>query len=102
MSSKIKVYIIPQKMSGTGSIHDIASDQYDREIRFASGCKYAVVLAAYYGGKGYTTHHTDKAAISASLRAGSHSHRIIDVYGNEYSYDSPNGPLIMTKETLSK
>ena len=77
-------FTIPQKMSGTGSIHDIASDMFDRDIVFAPGCKFAVVLASYYGGKGYTTHKTEEAAIAASRRNSEYSHRIIDTEGNEY------------------
>lgn len=78
------MYVIPQKMSNSGTIHDIASDMHDREIRFARGCKYAVVSAAYYGGKGYTTHRTAEAAIGASRKNREYSHLIIDADGNEY------------------
>ena len=78
-------YTIPQKMSGTSSIHDISSDMFDRNIVFAPGCKYAVVLSSYYGGKGYTTHKTAAAAAAASRRNSEYSHRIIDTAGNEYS-----------------
>lgn len=81
----ITTHTIPQKMSGTGSIHDIASDLFDRDIVFGPGCKYAVVRASYYGGKGYTTHKTEDAAIAASRRQGDYSHRIIDTEGREYS-----------------
>lgn len=82
------IYTIPQKMSGTGSIHDIASDLYDRDIVFAPGCKYAVVLSSYYGGKGYTTHKTEFAAIAQSHKQREYSHKIIDSDGNSYSvYD---------------
>lgn len=80
----MKTFTIEQKMSGTGSIHDIASDLFDREIVFAKGCKYAVVLASYYGGKGYTAHKTEKAAVAASKRNRDYSHMIIDAEGNEY------------------
>ena len=41
----MKTYTIPQKMSGTGTIHDIASQHYDREIRFRKGCEYAISFA---------------------------------------------------------
>jgi hypothetical protein len=78
------IFTIPQKMSGTGSIHDIASDMFNRDIVFAPGCKFAVVLASHYGGKGYTTHKTEEAAISASRSNSEYSHRIIDTEGNEY------------------
>ena len=89
-------YVIEQKMSNTGSIHDIASDCYDREIVFAPGCKYAVVLASYYGGKGYTTHRTQGAAIQASRRVKDYSHAIIDAEGNVYD-DMYGERLVMRK-----
>lgn len=78
------VYTIPAKMSNSGSIHDIASDMSDRAIRFAPGAIYAVVLASYYGGKGYTTHKTADAAIKASKALRDCSHEIIDVNGSRY------------------
>lgn len=77
--------IIEQKTSGTGNIHDLASQHFDREIVFRAGCKFAVVLASYYGGKGYTTHRTESAAIAASKRNGDYSHQVIDDEGNRYS-----------------
>jgi len=80
----MKTYTIEQRMSGTGSIHDIASDQYDRIIKFPEGSKYAVVTAAYYGGKGYTTHRTTEATIEQSNRSDC-SHIIIDADGNQYA-----------------
>jgi hypothetical protein len=79
-------YTIEKKMSGTGTIYDIASDQVDREIVFAAGCKYAVVLASYYSGKGYTTHKTADAAIKQSrkLDRENYAHAIIDANGSMY------------------
>lgn len=82
-----KTYVIPQKMSGTGTIHDIESNLFERDIVFAPGCKYAVVLASYYGGKGYTTHKTEKSTIAASRRCREYSHQIIDAQGNHYYCD---------------
>lgn len=78
-------YVIPQKMSGTGSIHDIASDLFDREI--AGRGSYAVVLASYYGGKGYTTHMTQEAAArqAGKLSRQGYSYEIIDGDGNYYT-----------------
>lgn len=78
-------YTIPQKMSNTGTIYDLASDTYDRNVIFAAGCKYAVVLASYYGGKGYTTHKTETAAIAASRRNRHYAHEIIDTEGFRYT-----------------
>ena len=80
-------YTIPQKTSGTGSIHDIASDMCDRDIKFAKGCSFAVMLSSYYGGKGYTTHKTEGAAIRASHANNDYSHVIIDASGNRYEVD---------------
>jgi len=79
-------YTITSKMSNTGSIHDIASSDYDRDIIFKNGALYAVVLASYYGGKGYTTHKTKDAAIkkSSQLTRDGFSHAIIDTEGAQY------------------
>jgi hypothetical protein len=84
----MKVYTIEQKMSGTGNIHDIASEHYDREIKFRRGTKFAVVLASYYGDH-YSTHKTKDAAAEMSARQTrlGVSHKIIDTDGNEYISD---------------
>ncbi len=79
----MKTLTISAKMSGTGSIHNIA-DVHDRDIRFPKGTEYAVVVASYYGGKGYTTHKTADAAINKSKELSDTSHEIIDADGNEY------------------
>lgn len=79
------IYTIPSKSSNSGSIHDIASDRCDRDIVFGSGCTYAVVLASYYDGRGYTTHKTESATVAASKRNSKYSHKIIDDNGNEYA-----------------
>ena len=86
----MKKVIIPQKMSGTGTIHDIASAHYDREIKFPKGAKYAVVLSSYYGGKGYTTHKTESAALQASRRQREWSHQIVSVDGWIHFDDGDN------------
>jgi len=70
-------------MSGTGNIHDIAGEQ-DRVICFPAGAQFAVVTASYYGGKGYTTHKTEGAAMATSKSLGDYSHEIIDTEGNTY------------------
>lgn len=80
----MKTITIKQKMSGTGSIHDIASNMFDRDINFKKGKKYAVVLAAYYGGKGYTTHKTEQAAINQAAKVSDYSKKIIDDEGRTY------------------
>lgn len=73
-------YTISQK-GDAGSIHDIASALYDREIDFPKNHIYAVVLADYYGGKGYTTHRTAAAAIAKSREMSNYSHAIINLDG---------------------
>ena len=87
----MKVLTIPQKMSNSGSIHDLESDLYDRKIRFRAGTKYAVVLAAYYGGHGYTTHKTPEATIRQSQKLANWSHRIIDDQGNMLEHNGLDG-----------
>jgi threonine aldolase len=54
-------YVIKQKMSGTGTIHDLSGEHYDREVVFPKNKKYAVITAAYYGGP-ITYHKTLQAA----------------------------------------
>lgn len=78
---------IQQKASGTGSIHDVASDLFDRDIVFAPGCVYAVILSSYYGGKGYSTHKSPEAAIAASRKNKDYSHIIVDIQGNRLEPD---------------
>lgn len=79
----MKTYTIPQKMSGTGTIHDIASQHYDREIKFRKGCEYAVVLASYYGDT-YKTFKSEKACARYARKMKDYSYQIIDAEGNRY------------------
>jgi len=78
----MKIYTINQKMSGTGNIHDIASEQVDRDIKFKAGTKYAVVLSSFYGGNLYTTH---KTLVAAQIKHNniSESSTIIDTDGHD-------------------
>ena len=80
----MEILTIDRKESGCGNIHSLSSDLEDREIRFRKGTEYAVVLAAYYGGKGYTTHRTEEAAVETYKRLSKEwSCRIVDTDGNE-------------------
>ena len=83
----MKTYTIPKKMSGTGTIYDIASCIVDRDIVFPSGCRYAIVDAAYYGGKGYTVHRTESGVIAAVERLGNYAYQIIDSTGRRYEVE---------------
>lgn len=78
----MKTYTIPQKISGSGSIHDIESDLYERDIRFPKNHIFAVVLAAYYGGKGYSVHRTQEAAVKKALALNDYSYVIINDRGD--------------------
>lgn len=53
---------IAQKMSGTGTIHDLASEFYDITIRMGTKYHYAVGAPSYYGTK-WTRHETIEAAM---------------------------------------
>ena len=85
----MKTLIIPQKPSGTGSIHDIASDLYPREIQFPSNAVFALVLSSYYGDK-YTTHCTADAVVMASKKYSYYSKTIVDIDGNHYDIEDGN------------
>lgn len=83
--------IISQKMSGTGSIHDLADQHRERVIKGRG--KYAVVLAAFYGGRGYTTHATEGAAIrqAKKLRKNGYSLQILDSDGKRVEVCNDRG-----------
>lgn len=82
------IVIIPQKMSGTGTIHDIANQHFDREINFGDDGKYAIVLASYYGnGDNYYIARTKEEAIELHERHKEFSHQIIDRDGDPISVD---------------
>lgn len=83
----MKKVIIPQKQSNTGSIHDIASHHYDREIKFPKGAQYAIVLASFYGDDEYTTHKTESATIQADKRQSEYSRTIVGADGWVYQVD---------------
>ena len=59
---------IPQKQSNTGSIHDLNSDTHDRVIPVTEGTTHVIILAAYYGGRGYSAHKSAESA-AAKMRA---------------------------------
>ena len=79
----MKSYIIKQKISGTGTIRDIASQHYDREIKFRKGCEYAIVWASFYGDI-YKTFKTAEACAKVARKIES-SFTIIDADGNRYA-----------------
>ena len=89
----MRTLTITSKMSNSGSIHDMASDMCDRDIEFRGSAKFAVVLSAYYGGKGYTTHKTERAAAATARANHEYSLMILDCNGNRY--DEYYGELIL-------
>lgn len=60
----MRTLTIPQ--SSYRNIHSLANQHHDREINFPKGSEFAVVYPSYFGGKGYTTHRTEEAAIRAA------------------------------------
>ena len=88
----LSIYLA-QKQSNSGSIHDLSSEHFEREIKFASGAIYAIVPAAYYGLDG-TSHRTADAAIMAKRKLGHYSCQIIDRCGKYY--DEQDGKLYQT------
>lgn len=83
-----KTVVIEQKMSGTGTIHDLASEHFDRQIEFGKDGQYAIVLAAYYGnGNNYYIAKSKQEAIDLHERHNEFSHAIIDRDGEPISID---------------
>lgn len=64
----MNILTIPQKQSNTGSIHDLNSDMMAREIKVPANTTHILILAAYYGGRGYTTHGSAEAAAKQAKR----------------------------------
>ena len=79
--------IIKQKQSGTGSIHDLASEHYDRVIVMKPNTKYIVILPAYFGDL-YSVHAMRMAAIRAyqSLKLGGYPPTILSRDGDEIDF----------------
>ncbi len=79
--------ILNQKQSNSGSIHSVHSADIAREIVFGSDCKFAVICASYYGGKGYTTHKTIDGAYKAARKLSNkkYSYQVYDTDGNNYA-----------------
>lgn len=76
---------IEQKMSGTGSIHDLSNQHFDRHIEFGDDDQYAIVLAAYYGdGNMYYTARDKEDALNLHIeyKDKGYSHAIIDRDGD--------------------
>lgn len=75
--------IIPEKMSNSGSIHDLESDKWDTVLRFVGGRLYAVLLPAFYNARPVFTKSREAAIARARLetRAGYESVRVIDALG---------------------
>jgi hypothetical protein len=79
--------IITSKMSGTGSAHDLASDQYDRFVPLQKRTQYVVVLPAFYCAAP-TSHNTFGGALTAvkKLVRQGYAPTVIDRAGNTYSH----------------
>lgn len=61
------VLTIPAKMSNSGSIHDLANDQYDIEIPLCNKYIYVVAAPSYYNITP-TRHRTQTGAVRAVRR----------------------------------
>ena len=85
----MKTTTIRQKQSNSGSIHDLASDMRDREIRIPDSATHVIVLASYYGGKGYSTHESGESAAAKmrKLRADGTSCQAFDASGRHLDWD---------------
>lgn len=85
MSGTTRAIVLARKMSGTGTIHDLESDQYDITITMGQRYRYAVGGPAYYKFD-WTRHMTEEAALKryATLkRQGYEGIVILDADGNK-------------------
>jgi hypothetical protein len=85
----MRIITIEQKQSNSGSIHDLASDTRDRDIKIPATAGYVIILAAYYGGKGYSTHATAESAARKvkSLKKDNTSFEVFDADGSYLEWD---------------
>jgi len=77
----MKTYTIKKKVSGTGSIYDIASEHYDRVIKFRKGEIFALIEPSYFS-DGYTAACSEQAIIKKYRK--SDYGIIINCDGNQY------------------
>ncbi|HUI87841.1 MAG TPA: hypothetical protein VLX61_03860 [Anaerolineales bacterium] len=84
-----RTFIIPQKLPGSRSYYDLASDQMPREITFDHDAQFAIVLAACYGhGENlYFLANDEEEAAEISKDNSDYSHAILDADGNHYEID---------------
>lgn len=83
------ITIIEQKMSGTGTIHDLASQHSDRQIDFGENGQYAIVLAAYYGnGDLYYVANSKDEALALHEQHKEWSHGILNRNGDMVTVES--------------
>jgi len=81
--------IIKQKTSGTGTIYDIESSEFDRVIDMGDAYKYAVVTASHYN-MAATRHKKMSNAVKSSqklMREGYTGVTIIDTNNRMYDCD---------------
>lgn len=79
--------VIPQKQSNSGTIYDIASEHFDREINFGKAFEFAVIGPSYYGT--IESRHKTVEAAEAKCRELSEYNgiRVFGRDGREWSFD---------------
>lgn len=85
MKAKKKTITIEKKMSGTGSIYDIASDLEDIEISM-DGFEYAIVTPSYYNARP-TRHRSLDAAVAKYRRMSDLHPTVLDANGVDVTDD---------------
>lgn len=84
-----KIIIIEAKPSNSGSIHDLASDMRDRNIKIPAAAEFIIILSSYYGGRGFTTHASYDSAVKKAkqLRNDNFSFQIFTSDGENLDFD---------------
>ena len=82
------IITIPQKPSNSGTIHDLASDLYDRQINLGNRFNYTVVLPSFFGDVS-SRHKTTDAVVRKvrSLHSQGYAPVIIDRLGQQWDLD---------------
>ena len=102
----MQTYII--KKNPLAGPNDLETKNFDREIKFARGAEYAVIVHSIHKAKNYTTHKNKSLAIAEGLIHGNHGYKytILDTMGKKYSIhkivERKNGKCLIKHELKEK
>lgn len=84
----MRKFVIRQKMGGTGSIHDLSHDRFNRVIPFSQNYSYVIVFAAYHNmGSLYFCNEVRLIQKYAQLNAAGFSFKVFNADGQALVFD---------------